>query len=330
MKILIVTYGFSNRWSGGIHSYFHSIAPHLEKRGDELYFYDGNVVQIEQPHGLNLLPFALKGIHSNKFARYYEKTKPDAVHIQAEFGIGIGARNYCVSNQIPFSSSYHTHWDYFIPAPLIWSYFRWFYKPAAKLFTHTAVLQGFLEKKGIKTPMEVFPPGVDQKKWFYQKGSSLLKGYARPYFVTMSRISREKNLETFINLDLPGTKFVVGEGPDKAFLAKKYQDKAIFLPYEHARSYLSESDVFVIPSRFDTFNLTMLEALSSGLPVAAYPVMGPLGVIEQGVSGYLSENLQEAALSALSLKKQDAIHLASQYSWEKTAEAFANHQLLIE
>jgi glycosyltransferase involved in cell wall biosynthesis len=145
----------------------------------------------------------------------------------------------------------------------------------------------------------------------------------------MSRISPEKNLEAFLDLELPGTKFVVGEGPYKSFLSKKYHGKAVFLPYKNARYYLSESDVFVIPSRFDTFNLTMLEALACGLPVAAYPVLGPIDVIKQGITGFLSENLHEAALSCLSLKKADAIDLAKQYTWEKTAEAFTKHQLLI-
>ena len=145
--------------------------------------------------------------------------------------------------------------------------------------------------------------------------------------MSLSRISKEKNLEAFLDLRLPGTKFVIGNGPYKETLEKKYRGAAVFLDDHHVRAVLSTGDVFVFPSRFDTFGLTNLEALACGLPIAAYPVMGPLDIIEQGICGYTSENLQEAALACLDLKKEACIHRASQYSWNRTAQSFLENQL---
>jgi glycosyltransferase involved in cell wall biosynthesis len=182
-------------------------------------------------------------------------------------------------------------------------------------------------KQGIHNPIEVFPLGIDLNDFFYDPDPSLLKGFPRPYFMTLSRISKEKNLEDFLSLDLPGTKFVIGNGPHKNYLQKKYQGKAVFLPYENVRSILSMGDVFVFPSRFDTFGLANLEALACGLPIAAFPVMGPIDILEQGVSGFTSENLQEAALACLELKKEACIQRAAQYSWTETAHNFLKHQI---
>lgn len=332
MKILLVTYGSRNRWAGGVYKYYHSIIPILEKWGHTVYCFDGDNLRETQPRVSDGVSFILKGVFSHAFAKYFHEVKPDCVHIQAEFSIGIAARKFCLKEGIPFTSVYHTNLDvavqnHHVPHFWVWPYLRWFYKPASIIHTHTPRLKNLLQSNGIKNSIAIFPPGVDTKEFFYEKGTEFLKGHPRPYFVTASRISKEKNIEAFLDLDLPGTKFVIGEGPHKQKLMKKYGRKAVFLPYTNVRKCFSESDVFVFPSKFDTFGLTVLEALACGLPIAAYPVMGPKDVLQQGVTGYMSHDLQKAVLSCLSLKKEDCIELAHQYTWEKTAEGFLNHQV---
>jgi len=334
MKILLVTFANRNSSDMGVGRYYNKVADILENEGHELIFFNHpNQLKVDTITLSHTLIPMFSGILSNRFGKIYESTKPDAVHIQSEVGLGVSARHYCVKHGIPFSSAYHTNWDigmkYWakIPSPLIWSYLRWYYKPARLIHVGTPRAKKLLIKKGIQNRIEVFPLGIDLNDFFYDPDPSLLSGYPRPYFMSLSRISKEKNLEDFLDLNLPGTKFIIGNGPYKNHLQKKYQGKAVFLPYENVRSVLSMGDVFVFPSRYDTFGLTNLEALACGLPIAAYPVMGPIDIIEQGVSGYTSENLQEAALACLSLKKEACIQLASQYSWKDTAHNFLKHQI---
>lgn len=336
MRILVATFANRGATNMGVGLYYNKIADILEKQGHELTFFNHPTpLVIERITLKHTLAPMFSGVISNKFARAFESIKPDAVHIQSEVGLGVSARHFCISNSIPYSSSYHTNWDIgmkswaHLPASLVWSYLRWFYKPAAIIHAGTSRVKQLLVSKGINNSIETFPLGVDLKNFYYDPNPTLTLSYPRPYFMTMSRISKEKNLEDFLDLSLPGTKFVIGNGPYKKHLQKKYQDKVVFLPYENVRETLSMGDVFVFPSRYDTFGLTNLEALACGLPIAAYPVMGPIDIIEQGVSGYTSENLREAALACLSLKKEACIERAKQYSWENTAEGFLKHQIKI-
>lgn len=312
MKIIVVTHGIRNLWMGGVARYFSSIKPIIESKGNQLYFFDDDNVLASQPSKLKGLRFVTKGIFSNKFAQYFRKIKPDAVHIQSEFGSGVAARNFCLNQEIPFSAAYHTNFEIWlktnhVPSFWIWPYLRWFYKPARVVYTHTPRLKEMLRNNGIMNPILTFPPGVDTEKFSYQPNAQRLKNYPRPYFVTMSRLAKEKRIEEFLELDLPGTKFVIGEGPERIHLINKYKGKAVFLQYENIADYLSECDVFVLPSRFGTHDLVILEALACGLPVAAYPVTGPLDVIEQGITGFISNDLRKAALNCLSLKKAPCI-----------------------
>ena len=344
MRIMLVTFANRNSSDMGVGCYFNQIADVLEKEGHELIFFNHPTpLRIEKTTLSRTIIPMFSGMASKRFAQVFEATRPDAVHIQTEVGLGISARHYCVRNGIPFSTAYHTHWDIgmkhwaHLPASLIWSYLRWYYKPASLIHTNTTQAMQLLRNKGIQNPVEVFPPGVDSTKFYYDPKPSVLSGYPRPYFMSFCRIAKEKNLEAFLDLSLPGTKFIIGHGPYKKYLQSKYEGKAVFLPhenvflpYDNLRTILSAGDVFVFPSRFDSFGFVNLEALACGLPVAAYPMMGPLNVIEQGVSGYISENLQEAALGCLSLKKEACIERASHYSWTHTAHNFLKHQIVIK
>ncbi len=318
----------------GVGRYYNQIADILEREGHELIFFNHPTPLIIEKTTLShtLIPI-FSGIISKRFGQLFESIKPDAVHIQSEVGLGISARHYCLKHGIPYSSAYHTNWDIgmqhwaHVPPMLVWSYLRWYYKPSNIIHVCTPRVEQVLRSNGIQNPIASFSLGVDLNKFFYDPRPSLLADYQRPYFMSLSRISKEKNLEDFLNLNLPGTKFLIGNGPYKEYLQNKYQGKAVFLPYENVREILSMGDVFVFPSRFDTFGLTNLEALACGLPIAAYPVVGPIDILEQGVSGFASENLQEAALACLSLKKEDCIRRAAQYSWACTARNFLKYQI---
>ncbi len=335
MRILIVTFASRNVTNMGVGRWYNKIADILEKEGHEIIFLNpNNRLCVETNTWSSTAVPMFLGFASNRFGKVFESLKPDAVHIQSEVGMGIAARRYCVKNKIPFSSAYTTNWHIGMkhwagcPPSLVWTYLRWYYKPTNLIHTCSESAKRLLESKGIKNPIEAFPLGVDLDEFYYEPSDSLAH-YPRPFFMSMSRISKEKNLEAFLDLKLPGTKFLIGNGPYKAELQKKYGDKAVFLPYENVRQVLSQGDVFVFPSRFDTFGLTNIEALACGLPVAAFPVMGPIDIIEPGVSGFMSENLEEAALACLKLKKEDCIKKASEYTWAKTAHQFLKNQINI-
>jgi glycosyltransferase involved in cell wall biosynthesis len=336
MRILIVTFANRHTSNMGVGRYYNQIADILEKQGHEIIFFNHPTAFKSEKTTLShtLIPM-FSGVTSTRFGKVFEALKPDAVHIQSEVGLGISARNYCVNNSIPYSSAYHTNWDigmkYWMgmPPAMVWAYLRWYYKPSSVIHAGTPRVMQLLRDKGIDNRIETFPLGVDPKLFYHEQNTSALSGYPRPYFMTLSRIAKEKNLEGFLDLDLPGTKFVIGNGPQKNSLEKKYAGKAVFLPYDNVRSILSAGDVFVFSSKFDTFALANLEAMACGLPVAAFPVMGPIDIIENGVNGYISENLREAALACLDLKKEACIERASQFSWKRTAEEFLKHQIML-
>jgi len=336
MRILICTYANRGATNMGVGLYYNKVADILEREGHELIFFNHPTPLVLDKTTLShtLMPI-FSGITSKRFGKVFESVKPDAVHVQSEVGLGIAARRYCVMNNIPYSSAYHTNWDIgmknwaHLPASFVWSYLRWFYQPATLIHACTLRVKQLLNTKGIQNPIKIFPLGVDLDNFYYDPDPTRVMHYPRPYFMSLSRIAKEKNLEAFLDLTLPGTKFVIGNGPHKTYLQKKYAGQAVFLPYENVRSVLSMGDVFVFPSRYDTFGLTNLEALACGLPIASYPVMGPVDILEQGVSGYALENLQEAALACLLLKKEACIERAKLYSWEHTAQEFLKHQVLL-
>lgn len=336
MRILIATFANRNKSDMGVGLYYNKIADILEQAGHEVMFFNHPTPFKTEKTTLKhtLIPM-FSGMTSKRFGKEFESFKPDAVHIQSEVGLGVSARNYCAKNAIPYTSAYHTNWDVGmkhwakLSSDVVWAYLRWYYKPSSIIHTCTPRVMEYLRSNGIQNSIQAFPPGIDTEKFHYDPDPTLLMGYPRPYFMTLSRIAKEKNIEAFLDLDLPGTKFVIGRGPHKKFLEKKYHGKAVFIPYDNVRQVLSNGDVFVFPSRFDTFGVTNLEALACGLPIAAFPVMGPIDIIEQGVSGFTSENLQEAALACLSLKKEACIERALQFSWQRTAEEFLKHQILL-
>ncbi|WP_086994340.1 glycosyltransferase family 4 protein [Rhizobium sullae] len=268
-----------------------------------------------------------------RVAREIEKHKPSYVHIATEGPLGLTARRWCLRNRMSFSTSYHTRFPEYVsarlPVPKSWLYafVRWFHNSGAGCMVATPSLARELSEKGIRNLMP-WSRGIDAAQFRPMKLEEKPFGLPRPIFMSVGRVALEKNLPAFLDLDLPGSKVVVGDGPARAELEKRYPDvlfTGLKFGEELARIY-GQADVFVFPSLTDTFGNTILEALACGVPVAAYPVTGPLDIIgEDGEVGALDEDLQTACLGALSASREKARDLALQYSWEAATQQFINN-----
>jgi glycosyltransferase involved in cell wall biosynthesis len=253
--------------------------------------------------------------------------QPAFVHIATEGPLGFWARRACIAKNWPFTTSFHTRFPEYVrerlPVPLRFSYayLRWFHNRAQACLVPTRSIHEALRQWGIVNT-RVWTRGVDKTVFYPRLGADL--GLERPVFASIGRIAPEKNLEAFLRLDLPGTKLVVGDGPDLARLKARYP--AVAFLGQRTGVALAESyacaDVFVFPSRTDTFGLVLLEAIASGVPVAAFPVPGPLDVIGATGAGVLSEDLHAAALGALAMGRIDPDTCLSGFTWDRCVDLF--------
>jgi glycosyltransferase involved in cell wall biosynthesis len=259
-----------------------------------------------------------------------EEFRPEAIHIATEGPLGLAARSYCRRRGLPFTTSFHTRFAEYIRLrtglPLSWGYafLRWFHNGGERVMAATPTLVQELRDRRFKSPV-LWSRGVDTEL-FRPRSKAFLEG-ARPLMLYAGRVAVEKNLEAFIRTDLPGTKYVVGDGPQRAELERKYP-QVRFVGYkqgEELARHIAAADVFVFPSRTDTFGLVMLEALASGVPVAAYPVQGPRDVILSGRVGCLDPDLKTAIAGALKLKSGDCREYALRYSWRDCARLFESY-----
>lgn len=265
-------------------------------------------------------------------ARQIEKVRPDAIHIATEGPVGYWTRHYCRRHQIPFTTSFHTRFAEYaaarvpIPQAWVWAWLRRFHGAARATMAATPALIAELGARGF-AHLVLWPRGVDAGRFRPRADADL--GLPGPIFLSVGRVAVEKNLEAFLALDLPGTKVVVGDGPARAELSRRYPS-AVFLGSQTgealARIYAA-ADVFVFPSRTDTYGLVLLEALASGVPVAAFPVTGPVDVIGSAPVGRLDEDLRVACLSALSTPRAACRAFALERSWEASTRAFIEHAL---
>ena len=265
-------------------------------------------------------------------ARRLDALKPDAIHIAVEGPLGMLARRYCIKRGLPFTTAYHTKFpeylqeQYGIPASLTYPLVRRFHGRACSVMVATPSMEADLISRGFKNIVR-WSRGVDTELFSPAAGGKDLLQLPRPLWLNVGRVSAEKNIGAFLGLDLPGTKVVVGDGPQLAALRKQYPEVhfAGMKSGSELASYYAACDVFVFPSKTDTFGLVLLEALASGLPVAAYPVTGPVDVITSAEVGCLDQDLQKAALTALSLSPERCREYALQYSWRASAEQFLNN-----
>ena len=264
-----------------------------------------------------------------KIARLIAEARPDSIHIATEGPIGLLVRRYCRKNQLPFTTSFHTRFPEYIsarlpiPEPWIWRALRAFHGPSQAVMAATPALASELRARGFRNVV-LWPRGVDAGQ-FHPRAADL--GLPRPVFLCVGRVAVEKNLEAFLDLDLPGTKVIVGDGPARAALTRKYP-QAVFLGARQGEALAevyAAADVFVFPSKTDTFGLVLLEALASGLPVAAFPVTGPRDVIGNEPVGALNDDLRIACLTAVTISPQACLAFAARHTWEASARAFVEN-----
>ena len=234
---------------------------------------------------------------------------PDAVHIATEGTLGMSARAICLKHGIAFSTSFHTRFPEYVrarfplvPEELVYRWLRWFHGPATAMMVATESLKREMAAHGF-TNLRIWSRGVDVKHFRPIPGAEL--PYAQPIWLYVGRVAVEKNIEAFLALDLPGAKLVVGDGPARTALEAAYPETKFLgaLSGEALVRTYAGSTVFVFPSRTDTFGLVLLEALACGLPVAAYPVQGPLDVVGEAPVAALNEDLRQACLSALQIAR---------------------------
>jgi glycosyltransferase involved in cell wall biosynthesis len=328
MRILIATDAWHPQVNGVVRTY-ERLAQEAEKLGFELVFL--------APSAFLTLPcptypeIRLSLTTPRAIARHFEEAKPDFIHVATEGPIGLMARSYCRQMKRPFTTSYHTRFPEYLaarmPVPERWCYAlqRRFHNGAAGTFVATRSLYSELAARGFERLM-LWSRGVDTE--LFRPRQVRLFG-EQPVFLYVGRIAVEKNIKAFLDLPLPGRKVLVGSGPQAAELQRRYPDALFTGPKqgeELALAY-SSADVFVFPSLTDTFGLVLLEALASGVPVAAYPASGPKDVLTDPTAGLLSVDLGQAALAALDLDRTAARAHALRFSWENSARQFVKNVL---
>jgi glycosyltransferase involved in cell wall biosynthesis len=270
-----------------------------------------------------------------KVMRMLDEADPDIIHVPTEGPLGLAARAYCRRRGLPFTTSYHTQYAQYVkkylgvPQPITYRFLRWFHDAADHILVPTPTIVRELEERGFRN-LVVWTRGVDTNL-FRPYGKDLYNGLKRPVFSYVGRVSIEKNLEAFLSTDLPGSKVIVGDGPALPSLRKRYPD-AVFVGFKHGEElarHFAAADVFVFPSLTDTFGVVLLEAMACGVPVAAYPVAGPIDVVERGTVGVLDEDLGKAALAALELDPATCRAYATKFSWRRVAEIFLETATLV-
>jgi glycosyltransferase involved in cell wall biosynthesis len=269
---------------------------------------------------LALNPFPL-------FSRLAHRFAPDAVHIATEGPVGMAARKFCLREKLAFTTAYHTRFPEYVharirlPLHLTYHWLRRFHAPARAVMVATPAVHADLKRWGFNN-LVTWTRGVDTE--LFRPGPRLDNDWTRPVFMYVGRVAVEKNIEAFLELDLPGTKVVVGDGPQRAALQKRFSS-AVFTGAkigEELAAHFRSADAFVFPSRTDTFGLVLLEAMASGTPAAAFPVSGPIDVIVHGRSGVLNHDLRAAALAALELSREAVRGHALAFSWERATAQF--------
>jgi glycosyltransferase involved in cell wall biosynthesis len=326
MRIAIITDAWAPQVNGVVRT-LQSVVRELERRGDEVF-----VVSPDQFRSLPCpgyreirLALATPGMVGRRLA----SLRPGAVHIATEGPLGIAARRWLRRRRQPFTTAYHTQFpDYLakrtrLPARLFWPFERWFHRPAAVVLAATPSLRAQLAKERIG-PTRAFGRGIDGELFNpHAQPPAWFAALPRPIMLYVGRVAVEKNLEAFLALDRPGSKVVVGDGPARAGLARRYPSAQFAGPLfgsALAGAYAG-ADVFVFPSRTDTFGMVIVEALACGTPVAAFPVQGPVDLLTAEV-GALDEDLGAAVAAALGRDRQACARYGGSFSWAAATAEF--------
>jgi glycosyltransferase involved in cell wall biosynthesis len=324
MRLLIATDAWHPQINGVVRSleYMAAEAPHF---GAEVAFLSPDCFRSVPMPAYSEIRLSL--VRPGRVARYLDENAPTHVHVATEGPIGFATRRICLRQGRAFTTSYHTRFPEYLaaraPVPESWTYrvLRRFHNAGVATMVSTPSLERELRARGFRNTLR-WTRGVDSSL-FCPRDETVLQG-DRPLFLFVGRGAIEKNLDAFLSLDLPGTKLIVGDGPARLQLAAKYPQARFLGPLAGeplARAYAS-CDVFVFPSLTDTFGIVLLEALASGLPIAAYPVMGPIDIIGDTGCGVLDNDLRTAALAALHIPKGRCRAHGERFTWRESARQF--------
>jgi len=323
-RLLIATDAWHPQVNGVVHS-LESIASHAADFDMEVHFLTPKSFRVVPLPGYREISLALAT--TSKTANLIASFRPDFIHIATEGPIGLATRRYCLRNGLPFSTSYHTRFPEYLaaraPVPVWLGYamLRHFHNAGAGTMVSSQSLEKNLAKQGFRRLLR-WTRGVDGN--LFRPYAERVLDLPRPIFLYVGRIAIEKNIDAFLSLDLPGSKVVVGGGPLLDRLKASYPGAHFLGPKrgeELAKIYAS-SDVFVFPSLTDTFGNVLLEALACGVPIAAFPVMGPIDVVGTSRTGVLDHDLRKAALAALDIPRDLCRAHASTFTWRQSAAQF--------
>lgn len=329
MRIVIVTDAWPPQVNGVVRT-LQTVGAKLREMGHEVHYIS--------PQGRKVWPLPrypeieLSLVGHRTVGGEIDALKPDAIHIATEGPLGWAARKACRKRGLPYTTSFHTRFAEYLdmrsPIPgtgnFIWGILRRFHKQARAVMVPTQTIADVLNEKGF-TNVKTWTRGVNQKN-FKPDAKRNYFDLPRPILAHAGRLTHEKNIEAFLKLDTPGTKVVIGDGPIREELQRKYPNAHFtgYLKEENLAAAMASADCFIFPSVTDTFGLVMIEAMACGTPVAAFPVPSPVDVIEEGVTGVMDADLGQAIAGALKLDRKKVRKAAEKFTWERTAEMFAS------
>jgi glycosyltransferase involved in cell wall biosynthesis len=327
MRILVVTDAWRPQVNGVVRS-LEQLEAEARRNGNEIVFVTPEQFRTLPMPGYREIRLSLA--RPRVMARLIEAAKADAIHIATEGPLGLMARRYCRTRKIPFTTCYHTRYPQYVrarlpvPEKVTYALLRRFHNGGDGVMVATEALAKELSAAGFENLM-IWSRGVDME--LYRPRDNKRIDADAPIFLCVARLAVEKNIDAFLSLALPGTKVVVGDGPDRARLETAFPD-ALFLGAkfgEELAELYASADVFVFPSRTETFGLVLLEALASGLPVASFPGDGLLADIAAAGVGILNEDLAVAARQAMALSREKCRSFAARFSFERSTTQFLDN-----
>jgi glycosyltransferase involved in cell wall biosynthesis len=324
--ILIVTDNLYDQINGVVTTYKNIEACAIRDNYRVVYLDPGRFRYVDCP-GYNEVKIAFP----RKVGKILEEIDPDHIHIATEGPVGLCVRQYLDKHGYRYNTAYHTKFPegikalFGIPEAITWPLVRWFHKHSGKVLTTTDTMVQELRDHGFDGEVIPWTRGVDREIFnTSQRTGTVVNG---PILVCVSRVSKEKNLEAYFEMPYAGVKFMVGDGPMLEEYKAAYPDVK-FVGAKRGQElakYFAMADVFVFPSRWETFGLVMIEAMACGTPVAAYPCQGPLDVVDEGVTGCMHEDLKSAVDAAILLDRQRVLEGSQRWTWERAWDIFRDN-----